>query len=49
MFYAAALLQAGARCIHIAAERGHIEVVRALLMKGENVDTKTNVWDILKL
>ncbi|KAG1673356.1 Ankyrin-1 [Nymphon striatum] len=30
------------RCIHIEAQRDHVEVVRALLMKGENVDTKTN-------
>lgn len=35
--------QSGAKCLHIAAAAGHVEVVRSLLNKGESVDIKTNV------
>ena len=33
----------GARCIHTAAQRGHISVVNSILTKGEHVDATTNV------
>lgn len=35
--------QSGARSIHIAARRGHVAVIQALLQKGEQVDATTNV------
>ncbi|KAF8774112.1 Ankyrin-1 like protein [Argiope bruennichi] len=34
--------KSGAKCLHIAAAAGHVEVVRSLLNKGESVDIKTN-------
>lgn len=37
------LTQSGARSIHIAASRGHIGVIQALLQKGEHVDAATHV------
>ena len=30
-------------CLHAAARKGHVGVVRALLSKGASVDTKTKV------
>lgn len=36
-------LQAGAKTIHVAAQKGFVEVVRTLLQRGEHVDVKTNV------
>ena len=30
-------------CLHAAAKKGHVGVVRALLSKGATVDTKTKV------
>ena len=30
-------------CLHAAARKGHVGVVRALLSKGATVDTKTKV------
>ena len=36
-------LQSGARSIHIAARKGHVGVIQALLLKGEQVDASTNV------
>lgn len=39
--------QSGAKCLHIAAAAGHVEVVRSLLNKGESVDIKTNVSIVL--
>ena len=35
--------KSGARCIHTAAQRGHVGVVNAILHKGEHVDVTTNV------
>ena len=35
--------QDGAVCLHAAARRGHVGVVKALLSKGATVDTKTKV------
>ena len=35
--------QKGWRSLHVAAERGHVNVVNALLQKGEQVDAVTNV------
>ena len=35
--------QAGAKTIHVAAQKGFVEVVRTLLQRGEHVDVKTNV------
>ena len=35
--------KAGARCIHTAAQRGHVGVVNSIIQKGENVDATTNV------
>lgn len=33
----------GARCLHTAAQAGHIGVVNTVLAKGEHVDVTTNV------
>ena len=33
----------GAKAIHLAAMTGNRDIVRSVLLKGENVDTKTNV------
>lgn len=40
--------QAGAKTIHVAAQKGFVEVVRTLLQRGEHVDVKTNVSARLK-
>lgn len=37
------LFQDGAVCLHAAARKGHVGVVKALLSKGALVDTKTKV------
>ncbi|KAH6936882.1 hypothetical protein HPB50_024045 [Hyalomma asiaticum] len=34
--------KAGAKCIHTAAQKGYVDIVRTLLQKGEHVDVKTN-------
>ncbi|XP_013794265.1 ankyrin-1-like, partial [Limulus polyphemus] len=34
--------KAGAKCIHTAAQKGYVNVVRTLIQKGENVDVTTN-------
>lgn len=33
----------GARCLHTAAQAGHVGVVNTILAKGEHVDVTTNV------
>ena len=32
----------GARGIHIAAQEGHVNVIKTLLSKGEEIDAKTS-------
>lgn len=39
----------GARCLHTAAQAGHIGVVNTILAKGEHVDVPTNVSTIYLL
>ena len=40
--------QAGAVCLHAAAKRGHVAVVKSLLTKGSLVDATTKVYLIAK-
>ena len=40
--------KSGARCLHTAAQRGHVGVVNALINRGEKVDAKTNVRILLQ-